>query len=360
MRTYVYLIIAFSAAALFSAIVMPWLLRICHHFSLYDLPDERKVHKSGIPRLGGIVFVPAVIVGMICTLALMHYYESSIPETIRFSTLLIGGGTVLVYFIGVIDDIAGSDARIKFLIQFCAACTFPACHLYIDSLYGFCGINMLPLWVAYPLTVFVTMLIINAVNLIDGIDGLAGSLALIGLGTYCTLFYGLDVITFVLFTASLSGAVCVYLCYNIWGKAEKHTKTFMGDSGSLLLGISLAYLTLKYAMANSKTLPERPDGLLIAYSTLLVPCFDLCRVALCRLRRHRGIFHPDRTHIHHKMMAAGLTMRQALIAIVALQIFFMLLNVGLFRWGVRMEIIVGADVIIFTALNIYLPCRLKE
>lgn len=355
MPAYLYLIIAFATAAIFSAVAMPWLLRICHRLRLYDLPNERKVHKSGIPRLGGIVFVPAVLVGMIGALALMSRFESSIPETIRFSTLLIGGGAVLVYFIGVIDDIAGSNARVKFLMQFCAAITFPACHLFIDSLYGFCGIYTLPLWVAYPLTVFVTLLIINAINLIDGIDGLAGCLSLIGLGTYCALFYGLNLITFVLFTASLGGAVCVFLCYNIWGRAERHTKTFMGDSGSLLLGVSLAYLTMKYAMADSKTLPERPDGLLIAYTTLLVPCFDLCRVALCRLRRHRGIFEPDRTHIHHKLMAAGLTMRQALVAIVALQLFFMALNIGLFRLGVGMEIIVAADVVIFTVLHILLP-----
>lgn len=355
MPTYFYLIIAFAVAAAFSLVTMPWLLRICHRFSLYDLPSERKVHKSGIPRLGGIVFVPAVLTGLICALAIMSRLEDSVPETIRFSTLLIGGGAVLVYFIGVIDDIAGSSAWLKFGIQFCAALTFPLCNLRIDSLYGFCGIDQLPLVLSYILTVFITLLIINALNLIDGIDGLAGCLALIGLTTYCVLFYGFQVITFILFTASMCGTLCVFLGYNLWGSVEKHTKTFMGDSGSLMLGLTLAYLTMKYAMRCSPTLPDRPDGLLIAYSTLLIPCFDLCRVAMCRIKRGKGIFEPDRTHIHHKLMAAGLTMRQTLVAVVALQLSFLLGNIALFHAGVGMEVIVILDVVIFTALNIFLP-----
>ncbi|MCQ2205668.1 MAG: undecaprenyl/decaprenyl-phosphate alpha-N-acetylglucosaminyl 1-phosphate transferase [Bacteroidaceae bacterium] len=349
------LLVAFFAAALFTRVVMPWLLRLCHKFKLYDLPSERKVHKSGVPRLGGIVFVPAVVVGMAAALACMALLSDDVPETIRLSTLLIGGGAVVVYFIGVVDDIVGCTAWLKFGVQLAAALTFPVCHLYIDSLYGFCGVGELPLVVAYPLTVFVTLLIINAVNLIDGIDGLAGTLGFVALATYGILFSRLDVVLFVLLAVSLCGALSVFLLFNLLGSAERHTKTFMGDSGSLMLGVTLSYFTIKYAMVDSHTLPCRPDGLLMAYSVLLVPCFDLCRVALCRLRRHRGIFEADRTHLHHKFMAAGFSMHATLAAIVALQLAFLLVNIALFHLGLRMEFIVLLDVAAFTALNVKLP-----
>lgn len=128
---------------------------------------------------------------------------------------------------------------------------------------------------AYPLTVFVTLLIINAVNLIDGIDGLAGTLGFVALATYGILFSRLDVVLFVLLAVSLCGALSVFLLFNLLGSAERHTKTFMGDSGSLMLGVTLSYFTIKYAMVDSHTLPLPPrwvaDGLFRTPCAVLRP-----------------------------------------------------------------------------------------
>lgn len=358
--THLYIFVAFVVSAIVSLILLPWLLKLCHKYGIYDLPSGRKIHMSGVPRLGGLVFVPSMLVGTFASLGVMQMCELSVPETIRTSTLLIGTGGVLLYFIGFLDDLMGINARIKFLIQFFAAVSFPICGLYIDSLYGFCGIYELPLWLGYTLTVFLTILIINAINLIDGIDGLAACLSLIGLTTYGLHFYQLESLPFVICCSSLSGALFMFLFFNVWGDANKKTKTFMGDSGSLLLGIVLSYFTMKYAMYHSKTLPYRPDGILVAYTTLLVPCFDLCRVALCRIRRGQGIFHADKTHLHHKFMAAGLTMSQTLMAILALQLGFIALNRILFLTEVSLELIIIADVLIFTVINIVLPVNPVE
>lgn len=334
---------------------MPWLLRLCHKHQLYDLPAERKVHKNGVPRLGGVMFIPAMLVGMLAGFAAMGLCEMQVPYTIHTSSVVIAIGGMLVYTVGIIDDLFGVSAGMKFAMQIVAATAFPLCGLHLDSLYGFMGIYDLPLWVSYVLTVIITLLVTNAVNLIDGIDGLASCFSLIALATYGYAFYQLGATTFVICCASLSGAIVTFLLFNIWGDEEKHNKTFMGDSGSLLLGIVLSYLTLKYAMRHAPTLPYRPDGLLVAYTTLLVPCFDVVRMALSRLRRGQNIFRADKTHIHHKMIAAGLTMSQALLALLVMQVAFMALNIALFKVEVRMEIIVLVDVVIYTLLNIVLP-----
>lgn len=352
---HIYILVSFFASAVVALILLPWLLTLCHRYRLYDLPDERKIHKSGIPRLGGVVFVPAMLTGMVAGIATIGYYDGTIPETIHTSSVIVGAGVFLLYFIGILDDLIGVTAWIKFVVQFVVAVSFPLCGLYIDSLYGFLGIYELPIIVSYVLTVFITLLIINAINLIDGIDGLATGISLIALAVYAVIFNRLGTIPFVLICSSLGGVLVIFLFYNLWGDAEMHRKTFMGDSGSLLLGVVLSYFTMKYAMSSTPTLPYRADGLLVAYTTLLVPCFDLCRVALCRIRRHRGIFDADKTHLHHKFMAAGFTMSQALFAILVMQLGFMFFNYTLFILCVAMEWIVAADVFIFAIINVVLP-----
>lgn len=360
MNNSIFIILAFSLSAIVTALILPILTRVCYKRGIYDLPDERKVHKHNVPRMGGVVFVPATIVGMVGTMALSSFLSTDSFQTIHFSTIVIASAALLIYMIGVIDDLLGCSAKIKFIVQFVATCAMPFCGLRIDSLYGFLGIYELPLLYSYALTVFIAILIVNAINLIDGIDGLAASVSLVALVVFGVLFGKVNVPSFTLLCASLVGTLVVFLFYNTQGTVEKRTKTFMGDSGSLLLGLVSAYFTIKYMMVNSMTLPERPDGLLMSYSILLVPCFDLCRVALCRLMRGQGIFSPDKTHLHHKLMAKGFSMANAVFVVLGLQIGFILLNIALFQLNVAMEYIVLTDTAIFTLLNIYLPIPQKR
>ncbi len=355
MNIYLYIILSFVVAAIVTAITMPWLLHLCYKREIFDLPNSRKVHKNNVPRLGGIVFAPAALIGMLCTIALVNTNHPNSFATLNYSTIFIGSGAMLIYLIGIFDDILGCSAVLKFCIQLVAAFTLPLCGLYIDSLYGLFGIHELPLWIAYPITVFITLLIVNAINLIDGIDGLAAGLSLIALAAYGWLFCSIEANGFAYLCAALGGTLSVFLFFNLLGKTDKQTKTFMGDSGSLLLGIALAYLTMKYAMEHSLTLRHRPDGLLMAFTLLLVPCLDLCRVALCRIKRHRGIFEPDKTHLHHKIMAKGYSMRKTLITILLMQIAYIITNRALFNMGVAMEWIVIADIATYSLLNVLLP-----
>lgn len=355
MNSFVFVLLSFVMSAAVTAIILPALTRVCYVRGIFDLPDERKVHKRSVPRMGGVVFVPATLVGMVGAMGIASINHPDSFQTFHLSSLVIGSAAVLVYLIGFIDDLLGCSAKVKFIVQFSATFAMPLCGLRIDSLYGFMGIWELPLWISYLLTIFICILIVNAINLIDGIDGLAASVSVVALVAFGVLFGGMNVPAFTLLCGGLVGTLLVFVLYNMLGTVEGRTKTFMGDSGSLLLGLVLSYLTIKYMMVNSATLPYRPDGLLISYSILLVPCFDLCRVALCRLIKGVSIFSPDRTHLHHKFMASGLNMHRTLVAILLLQICFILGNMALFYLGVRMEWIVAIDTLLFALLNIYLP-----
>lgn len=356
---HLYPAIALIVALLITYVAMPQLLRFCLRRGLYDMPNERKVHHNRTPRLGGTLFVPAAMAGMVVSLMVMQALGDK-GLVFKFSTFLIIFGIFLIYLIGLLDDILGLRASLKFLIQFIAALFMPLCGLYLNNLYGLFGVYEIPLSVGYPLTIFISLLIVNAINLIDGIDGLAAGISLIILAAFYVLYSRLGVMSYLVFIVALSGSVIVFMYFNLWGSNERNTKTFMGDTGSLILGYSIAFLAIKYMMQNEGVLPNHSDAFLMSYSLVLVPVFDLIRVALARLRRGVSIFHPDKTHLHHLCMSAGCSMHAGLLVILSVQLSFFLANVLMFYvWSVDITWIVAIDVVVAYLLYSFLIYQVK-
>lgn len=356
---------SFVAAAIFTACCMPPLLKFCKIRGLYDAPNERKVHNNNIPRLGGVLFAPAMTIGMGAAIALMML-RNEMLFPIRLSTFLLFIALFLIFIIGIIDDLVGLKAQIKFGVQFISALIMPICNLYINNLYGFCGIHEIPVWVGYPLTVFVALLIINAINLIDGIDGLASGLGIMLLVSFCLIFNSMESIPYSVFLAGLIGSLLVFFFFNMFGSPEKHTKTFMGDTGSLVLGYAITYITIKYAMFNplvisSAKLPvDLANPILVSYTLVIVPVFDLIRVAFERIIRGVPMFHPDKTHIHHLFLAAGLSMHKSLACILSLQVMFDIANYLLYnKCSLSSTWIVVFDVAFYSILIVLLKKRGK-
>ncbi len=334
-------------------VLMPVLLRFCRKRGLFDMPNSRKVHQNHIPRLGGTLFVPAMLAGMFAVGAL-SVCEGDNYFSLGFSSVLMFVALTMVYIIGLIDDVLGLDAKVKFAIQFVAAAFMPVCNLYINNLYGFCGIYELPVWVGYPLTMLIALTLINAINLIDGIDGLSSGLGVIALGVFSYLFIQLGAPVFAVFSLGLAGSLVAFMYYNLFGSAERFTKTFMGDTGSLVLGFSLTYLCIKYCMFNPCIFPSQGCPILVSFTLVAVPVFDLVRVAVSRLCQGKGMFTPDKTHIHHLCLSAGMTMRRALVCVLLLQLTIDGLNLLLFKGlSVGSTLIVVADIALY-ALTIAL------
>lgn len=353
----IYIFIAFVVSFVATMAIMPALLHLCRRRGIYDVPNERKVHRNNIPRLGGVLFVPCMLIGGAAILVLLIATgREGLVNSLTLFTILMFIGMFLIYLIGLLDDLFGMKAIVKFVIQIVVSSFMPFCGLYIHSLYGLCGIYELPLWAGYGLTVFISLLIVNAINLIDGIDGLASTLCIYALAGFAALFFCREMFVYSTYCMALTGSVLAFWLFNMFGSPERGTKTFMGDTGSLTLGYALAFVAIRYLMTGGtgqETCAEaRP--LLVPFSLLIVPCFDLVRVALMRLARGKSIFHPDKTHIHHKCLRAGFSMHMSLIVILLLQIFFGAANWAISSFGGGVNSVVAFDVLFFVAFNLWL------
>ena len=156
---YTYVIIAFLTSLIFSLILTPLVIKICNTKGLYDEPDARKVHKQAIPRLGGTLFLPSLGIG-VAVASIVMYNDRDKEMMLNASSLIILAGAMLIYLIGILDDLKGMKATQKFAIQTVAAMLFPLCNLMINNLHGIFGLYEIPIWASYPLTVFVILLIV--------------------------------------------------------------------------------------------------------------------------------------------------------------------------------------------------------
>jgi UDP-N-acetylmuramyl pentapeptide phosphotransferase/UDP-N-acetylglucosamine-1-phosphate transferase len=344
---YFYIIIAFAISLVFSLVCTPLIVRLCNTHELFDLPNARKVHKYSIPRLGGTLFMPSLGLGAVITLIIM-YQTINTNWVFGLSNVMMIIGAIIIYIFGIFDDLKGMKATHKFIIQTIAALIFPLCNLMISNLHGLFGIHEIPIWIGYPLTVFVILLIVNAINLIDGIDGLASGLAFLILGSYAYLYHELHAHLFSIISTSLAGATLAFFFFNMYGKVGR-LKTFMGDSGSLFLGYVIAYLAIKYQMTQEPLgFPYREESLLISFTLVFLPCIDVIRVALGRKFNGKPMFEADKTHIHHRIMQMGLDMHQTLAVIITFFVAICLINYGLYVGGLATGYIVGIDIAIYS------------
>ena len=176
----IYILGAFLVSLICGLVFTPLILDFCKRKRLYDIPNERKIHKNATPRLGGISFFPSMLTAFIIVLLFTPIVEqNTLPVNIWSAVFLMG--LVVIYIIGIVDDLVGLKATSKFLVQIGTACLLPFVGLYINNLYGLFGIHEIPYWIGVPLTVFIIVFIDNAINLIDGIDGLAAGLSLLAL-----------------------------------------------------------------------------------------------------------------------------------------------------------------------------------
>ncbi len=340
-------------------LAIPVILDFCKEKRLYDIPNARKMHKTMIPRLGGVAFMPSMLIAFILALLVMANDYQGNRISINLWSLYFFLGLLIIYVVGLVDDLTGLGANIKFTAQIIAAIVLPLSNLYINNLYGLFGIYEIPYWVGAPLTVITIVFICNAMNLIDGIDGLCASLTEIALAGFMFAFYSEHIYVYCILIAGLMGALIPYLYYNLFGKEECNRKIFMGDSGSLTLGFVLGFLFVKYTMNNPTVMPFAPHRMPIAYTFLIIPTFDVVRVVLHRIRMHQGIFCADKNHIHHKIMRLGYSMRQTLCIILCLALSFIVLNRMVYPFT-GFTIVFIMDIFLYTALNLALNFRVKN
>ena len=347
-----YIFSAFLLSAVCGFVFIPLILDFCKRKKLYDIPNERKVHANAIPRLGGICFMPSMLLAFIASLFLLDHQGGFARLDVSLWSVMFFISLMLIYVTGIIYDIIGLKATTKFIVQVVAASFLPLSNLYINNFYGFLGIHEIPYWIGAPLTVFMIVFIDNAINLIDGIDGLAGGLSLLALGGFLYCFYTEGLWMYSVLIAGLMGVIVAFLYFNIWGKTEKNTKLFMGDSGSLTLGFILGFLFVKFAMNNPLVMPFRRDSLMLSLTLLIIPMFDVVRVVIVRMRAHKPLFSADKNHIHHRLMKAGMTQHQTLITVLLFAMTYTVINLLLYQIiGLVLTWILLIDIVIYVLFH---------
>lgn len=284
-------ILAFIIALLASWVLTPYVKKLAFRIGALDKPDGRKVHHGIMPRLGGLAIYLAFIIAVLAT---MHMTRDI------FALLL--GGTVIV-IVGILDDKYQLPAKVKLLGQIVAACVLVLFDIKIEWLNNPWGGYFYLEYFSVPLTIFWIVSFTNVVNLMDGLDGLAAGVSAIASVTVILValqqgFYPVAVIT-----AALAGGIIGFIRYNF-----NPASIFMGDTGSMFIGYMMAAISIFGAVKSAATI-----ALLVPAVALGLPIMDTAFAIVRRYTNGRPIFQPDKGHLHHRLLAMGLSQKQAVI-----------------------------------------------
>ena len=355
MQTSLFLLFGFLFAVSLGMVIIPRILVISHKKRLYDVPDARKVHTMPVPRLGGLSFFPVILMSMFLVIGFRLYFwdmdTSSLSFNMLYEYLFLFVGMTLLYLVGVCDDLVGVGYRYKFAVQIAAALLLVLSGNWFDSLGGLFGIYSVPAWIGMPFTVFIVVYITNAINLIDGIDGLASGLCCIALSVLSVIFFLRGQYVYALLAICTLGILMPFWCYNVFGNANRGHKLFMGDAGSLTLGYVISFLIIHMSVTNEVSPTLSNPYMVIAFSTVLVPLLDVIRVVLHRLREHKNPFLPDKNHFHHKLLRTGMRVRMVMVCIIAISAFFILLNSSL-AWRVDITYLFFLNLFCWSILHV--------
>lgn len=358
-----FLLFGFLFAVSFGMVIIPRILVISHKKRLYDVPDARKVHTMPVPRLGGLSFFPVILMSMFLVIGFRLYFwdmdVSDLSFNMLYEYLFLFVGMTLLYLVGVCDDLVGVGYRYKFAVQIAAALLLVLSGNWFDSLGGLFGIYSVPAWMGMPFTVFIVVYITNAINLIDGIDGLASGLCCIALSVLSVIFFLCGQYVYALLAICTLGILMPFWCYNVFGNANRGHKLFMGDAGSLTLGYVISFLIIHMSVTNELSPTRSNPYMVIAFSTVLVPLLDVIRVVLHRLREHKNPFLPDKNHFHHKLLRTGMRVRVVMVCIIAISAFFILLNSSL-AWRVDITYLFFLNLFCWSILHVGLNGLIKR
>jgi UDP-N-acetylmuramyl pentapeptide phosphotransferase/UDP-N-acetylglucosamine-1-phosphate transferase len=284
-----------------------------------------------IPTMGGIAIFLSMLIIVI-----------SRPSLFSVDIALVLFSASILFATGLIDDLKDLRPRIKLYIQIIVA-IIPVIHgIRIDNLNEL-GIGDIALPISFLISIICIVFFINAFNLIDGIDGLAGGMAIIALTSFSLLFYFAGAYDFCLLSAALAGSCLGFLVFNF-----NPARIFMGDTGSLFIGFLLAIFALRALQLPSAIYVDafRIDSFSIVFALVLLPSLDAVRVFASRIGKGFSPFHPDKTHIHHLLLDAGMNHRTATLTLYTTQI--LILSLAFFPPPlIAMEIILGIFLIVF-------------
>ncbi len=302
------ILLSSALAFIITFFAIPVIIQVAKDKKLFDEPDERKVHKTVIPTLGGLGIFAGFIIATLM----------GVPAGVSSELQYFAAAAIVVFFLGIKDDILVLSASKKFIGQLIAAgILIRFGGVSLNNMHGLLGVYEIPHIASIALSLFTIIVITNSFNLIDGVDGLAGSLGILTTIVFGSYFFYIGQITYAVIAFALAGSLISFLIYNF-----SPAKIFMGDTGSLLLGLVNSILVIKFinlAGSSSVSFPIEAAPA-VGFSILMIPLFDTLRVFGLRILDRRSPFSPDRTHIHHFLLDLGFSHKKITLTCVSANI----------------------------------------
>jgi UDP-GlcNAc:undecaprenyl-phosphate GlcNAc-1-phosphate transferase len=289
---------------------IPIIVRVSKAKHLYDEPNHRSVNKTGIPNLGGV----ALFIGItVATLWGIQFY--AFPD---FKYILIA--MILLFFVGIKDDIMVISPTKKLIAQIiCALILIVPGEIRVTNFHGILGINEINYSVSVLISLIAIVFIINAINLIDGIDGLAAAIGILTTIIFGTIFILTGNYPYAILCLAIVGSLSSFFVYNVFGRTNK---IFMGDTGSLLIGLLLAVIFIKYNEFSIKGNDQVSNfSPVLSLAIMSIPIFDMIRVFFIRIFLNKSPFTPDNNHIHHGLLKLGFSHLKSTLIIVVTNLF---------------------------------------
>lgn len=341
-------LIIFILSISLTSICVPLVLKLAIKRRLFNEGGGRHVHKGFIPSLGGV----AIFVGFIFSQVyfVLDYHSTSLVLEAYF--LLIFSITLL-FVLGLMDDLVNMKPRLKFIIQLLVAFILIwRADIRIESFYGLFGIGLLPLWASYLFSILVITFIVNAYNLIDGLDSLSSSLGIFVLVCFTWIFFLNNAILDCLLAFSAMGALLGFWLYN-----KPPARIFMGDSGSLSIGLLLAYFAIR--VANLPLDDQNTFNPVFPMAVIAYPVVDTFRVFIVRIAKGTSPFAADRNHLHHALLDLGFTHGKSTVLVLSFSLF-----ISSVVYALRAYQILSLFVFLFLVLSaiqgIFYALRLKN
>jgi UDP-N-acetylmuramyl pentapeptide phosphotransferase/UDP-N-acetylglucosamine-1-phosphate transferase len=347
---------AFLIAVLFNMYAIPVIIKIAKVKKLFDVPDERKNHSASVPTLGGLGMYATIAAVSLTFINTCGMDGGGIASSLTSLPPIIAGFTI-IFFIGMKDDLLNIPAWKKLTVEIIALLILTVVgDVRLDSMQGMFYIREISYFESILLSLFAGIVIINAFNLVDGIDGLAASIAILGSAVFGCYFLFVEDWEYAVLSFIILGALIPFFFYNAFGTTNK---IFMGDTGSLLLGFALTVLIFRFNELNALSYikPHFTAGPAFSFAVVIIPMFDTLRVFTIRILRGNSPFKADRRHLHHILLDLGYTHLQSTLFLITINLIFVAFAYFFNYMGNSMLVIIMLSMAILLS---YIAMRLRR
>lgn len=330
------ILVAFAVALMVTALIHPRVAKFAKKRNIVDNPNARKLQRNPVPVMGGVAVFFGLVSGL-CISGIFVNVNELLPMVMAMSVMLC---------VGVIDDVSELSPWLRFVVEIAVVIMLIlTTGISLNSLQGLWGFYDLPMWLSAPLTVFAVVGMINAINLIDGVDGLSSGFCMIASVTFGTLFLLSENYDMAVLAAITLGSLLPFFWHNVFGEKSK---MFIGDGGSLMMGVTMSAYVVAVISARGEAFAALPEGMgLVAFTmaVMAVPVFDTLRVMTMRILRRTSPFRPDKTHLHHLFIDLGFSHIATTCSVLSLNLLVML------AWWISYKVGASVDVQFYVVIS---------